>query len=187
MRAHILSLLLFISLATCAVSQRQTTSQGPEEVARQFCVMDSDAVRLDGRISRPMWELTTGEGEPPSTPIYVISGFRISQPRPSGSGVTIKVEYDIVANVSEETLVLRPVKRTQTFTLHLVQMASAWRIDVSTLKLSPHVSPVALARYYEGLLADTPVQDSARRNTLSRTIRQLKRFSESKPHDRLRN
>lgn len=179
LRMQTLSLFLFVALATCAVSRCQTTSQGAEDVARQFCSMDSDAVRLDGRNSRPLWNLTTGAGEPPTGPIYVVSGFRISQPRPTGSEVTVQVHYNVLASVSEDSFLVQQFKGSQTATLHLIQTDSGWRIDVSLLHLPPHVSPGALARYYEGLLADTPAPDKLRQRRLLRTIEQLKRISKS--------
>ncbi len=146
-------------------------------IVREFCRMDAEALRLDGRFSRPLWDLTAGEGEPPDWPVSVISAYRGHPAKVSGTAAAVTVDYDVIGSVGDEPFEVQPRKKTERATFYLTRTAFGWRIDVSRLRVSPHVLAGPLVRYFEGLLADTPPEMPDRRKMLERTIGALRTMS----------
>jgi hypothetical protein len=171
---HVFCLIILIE-STCGICL--SLSLNPIEIVNQFCEMDSNALRLDGRISGPMWKLTAGDGEPPAEPIYIISQFTTSEISHSENEVSIQVKYKIIGILSgEEPTKFQKISKEEKFTIYLIKSNSEWKIDISRLHISPHVYSNPLLHYFEGLLADTPKKDqySSLRKDLENVISKLR-------------
>ena len=165
-----------ISFTLASVARCQTSYEGAREVVSRFCAMDAAAVRLDGRVSRPLWDLAVGDDDPPDGPIGLIAGYRIVQSKTSGNVATVVVEYQLLGTVEDGPLSFHPSKQRERAVFYLIVESGGWKIDVSKLKTPPHILPASLVRYFQGLLTDTPVKDASRRKNISEMIEQLRRI-----------
>ncbi len=167
-----------IVLAVPAMAALRAKDRDATAVVREFCRMDSEAHRLDGRVSRPLWNLTSGEGEPPDWPLSLIAGYRVHTAKVAGAAAVVAVDYEVIGEVGDEPFDVHAFKKTEHAAFYLNRAAAGWRIDVGRLKVTPHVLPGPLARYFERLLAETPSPEMPERRTmLERTIRSLRKMS----------
>ena len=168
---------LVLFLAVDLLSATET----PSSVAEKFCHLEMTGIGLDGRTSGPLLELTTGEEEPFSETLEIVSECKVAQTEPTSSTTAdVVVEYSILGKIREDNLGLKHIlhkKNTEKIRFRLLFVDGNWKISRKSLADVPvHATAKAWARNFQDLLNEDNKAHPALDRNLQEVVAQLTRM-----------
>lgn len=140
-----LTLLLFL-----AAPFLLSAAQSPRQVVEEFCRLDLSGARLHSTEDAPIWRLTLNDGEPPDGPVVIVRAFHLTHAGGAKSSAVI-VRYDVLGLVDDDMAFQLGSTQFATGDFHLKQK-NGWKISLKSLKVPPHVTPVAYQNHIDLLI-----------------------------------